>query len=219
MGGRIIVVNTGAANIHSVAKALARVGAETLVTADPASLAGADAAVLPGVGASDAALRALDALGLREPVRSFAASGRPLLCVCLGMQILFEKSDEGGIPGLGILRGDVRLLPGDMKDADGTRLKVPHMGWNSVNFTANGRRHPVFSDTPDGSHFYFVHSYHCVPSEAADIAGTVSFGMEICAAVVHGEVVGTQFHPEKSGDAGLQIYRNFVQHAAHVAAR
>jgi glutamine amidotransferase len=219
MGARIIIINTGAANIHSVAKALARVGADALVTSDPADLAGADAAVLPGVGASDAALRALDTAGLREPVKRFAASGRPLLCVCLGMQLLFERSEEGDLPCLGLLRGDVRLLPGDMKDADGNRLKVPHMGWNSIKFTAQGRRHPVFSEVPDGSHFYFVHSYCCVPSEAADIAGTVSYGLEICAAVVRGEVIGTQFHPEKSGDAGLMIYRNFVKHAAKVAAR
>ena len=218
MTARIVVLNTRAANIHSVKKALDRVGADTTVTSDPAVLAGAEAAVLPGVGASDAAMRALNEAGLTGPVRQFAASGRPLLCVCLGMQVLFERSEEGALPGLGILKGDVRLLPGDMRDGAGSRLKVPHMGWNSVRFTPAGRRHPVFAGIPDGSHFYFVHSYHCVPADAADVAATASYGIEVCAAVVHGEVVGTQFHPEKSGDLGLSIYRNFVAHAAKVRA-
>jgi glutamine amidotransferase len=216
---RIVVINTRAANIHSVAKALAAVGAEAVVTSDPAELAGAGAAVLPGVGASDAALRAIDRAGLREPVRRFAASGRPLLCVCLGMQVLFERSEEGEVPGLGILKGDVRLIPGDMRDAAGDRLKVPHMGWNSVRLTPAGRRHPVFEGIPDGSHFYFVHSYYCAPADQTDVAATADYGIEVCAAVARGNIVGTQFHPEKSGAAGLRIYVNFVKHVAAVAAR
>ncbi len=177
----------------------------------------ADAAILPGVGASDAALRAIDAACLRDPIKQFAASGKPLLCVCLGMQVLFDKSEEGQIPGLGILKGDVRLFRGDMTDATGARLKVPHMGWNSVRFTPQGRKHPVFDGVADGSYFYFVHSYHCVPSRAGDVAATASYGDEVCAAVARGNVVGTQFHPEKSGATGLRIYSNFVKHAAVVA--
>jgi glutamine amidotransferase len=219
MAARIVVINTRAANIHSVAKALLKVGAQADVISDPVKLAGADAAVLPGVGASDAALRALDDAGLQEPVREFAASGRPLLCVCLGMQVLFEKSEEGALPGLGILPGDVRLLPPDMRDSTGNRLKVPHMGWNSVQLTPLGRSHPLFEGIPEGSHFYFVHSYHCAPADTTCVAGVASYGIEICAAVARGEVVGTQFHPEKSGEVGLHIYRNFAKHASRVAAR
>lgn len=219
MPAKIVVINTRAANIHSVVKALAKVGAHAEVISDPAALAGADAAVLPGVGASDAALRAIDAARLREPVRRFAASGRPLICVCLGMQVLFDSSDEGSLPGLGILKGGVKLLPPDMRDGAGNRLKVPHMGWNSVTFTPQGRKHPVFAGIPDGLYFYFVHSYYCVPADEEDKAATAPYGVEVCAAVARGNVVGTQFHPEKSGDIGLQIYRNFVKHAEKAAAR
>jgi glutamine amidotransferase len=211
---RLVVVNTRAANIHSVEKALVRVGAAPVVSSEPADVAGADAVVLPGVGASDAALRAIDDSGLRGPITKFAASGRPLLCVCLGMQVLFERSEEGERPGLGILRGEVKLIPSDMSGPDGSRLKVPHMGWNSVRFTAAGRRHPVFEGLPDGSFFYFVHSYRCVPESRADVAAVAEYGVEVCAAVARGEVVGTQFHPEKSGELGLTIYSNFVKHAA-----
>ncbi len=213
---RIVVINTRAANIHSVEKALAKVGAEPLVTSDPGELDGAYAAVLPGVGASDAAMRALAEAKLIEPVRRFAASGRPLLCVCLGMQVLFEKSDEGPLPTLGILKGEVHLLPAGMTGPSGERLKVPHMGWNSVRFTYSGKRHPVFQGIPQGAHFYFVHSYHCVPADPADVTATTSYGLDVCAAVARGGVVGTQFHPEKSGEVGLRIYRNFVAHAAKV---
>ena len=219
MPARIVIINTRAANMHSVAKALAKAGAHAEVTSDPAALVGADAAVLPGVGASDAALRAIDAAGLREPVRRFAASGRPLLCVCLGMQVLFEGSDEGSLSGLGILKGGVKLLPSDMRDVSGNRLKVPHMGWNSVTFSPQGRNHPVFEGIPDGSYFYFVHSYYCVPADESDRAGTASYGVAVCAAVARGNIVGTQFHPEKSGDIGLQIYRNFVRYAEKAAGK
>ena len=186
------------------------------MTSDAAELARADAAVLPGVGASDAALRAIDESGLRAPIREFAASGRPLLCVCLGMQILFEKSEEGDIAGLGIIKGEVRRLPSGTTGPSGERLKVPHMGWNAVKLTPAGELHPVFKGVPDGSYFYFVHSYHCVPASTSVIAATVEYGTSLCAAVVSGNVVGTQFHPEKSGQVGLSIYRNFVEHASSV---
>ena len=220
MPPRIAIINTRAANLHSVAKALAKVGADASITSDGAELLRADAAVLPGVGASDAALRALDGQGLARPLAQFAHSGRTLLCVCLGMQILFERSEEGRLPGLAMLPGSVRRLPSGLRSRNGTRLKVPHMGWNSVQFTGpDSSRHPVFSGIPQGAHFYFVHSYHCVPAEPADVAATTDYGIEICAAVAHGGIVGTQFHPEKSGELGLQLYENFVKYAAQVAAR
>lgn len=212
---RIVILNTRAANVHSVEKALRKVGGDPLVTSDPADLASADAAVLPGVGASDSVMRALNTMGLAQPVREFAASGKPLLCVCVGLQVLFDASEEGKLPGLGLVEGSVRIIPTGMTDETGARMKVPHMGWNEVVFTgAESQRHPVFAGIPQGSHFYFVHSYRCVPDKESDVAATTMYGVNICAAIARGNVVGTQFHPEKSGDVGLKIYENFLDLAA-----
>jgi glutamine amidotransferase len=215
---RIVVLNTRAANVHSVEKALRKVGADPIVTSDPAELATADAAVLPGVGASDAVMTALKNLDLLEPVKEFAASGKPLLCVCVGLQVLFESSEEGELPGLGLVDGNVQLIPTGMTDELGSAMKVPHMGWNEVQFTDDeAERNPMFKGIPQGSHFYFVHSYRCVPDQQAEIAASTNYGVEICAAVARGNVVGTQFHPEKSGDVGLQIYKNFLDLASTTA--
>ncbi|MDG0867549.1 imidazole glycerol phosphate synthase subunit HisH [Candidatus Lucifugimonas marina] len=212
---RIVVLNTRAANVHSVEKALRKVGAVPIVTSDPSELASADAAVLPGVGASDAVMTALNSLEMSAPVKEFAASGKPLLCVCVGLQVLFDSSEEGELPGLGLVDGNVQLIPSGMTDELGAAMKVPHMGWNEVTFAgAEADRNPMFKGIPQGSHFYFVHSYRCVPDEQAEIAATANYGVEICAAVARGNVVGTQFHPEKSGDVGLQIYKNFLDLAS-----
>lgn len=215
---RIVVLNTRAANVHSVEKALRKVGADPIVTSDPAELATADAAVLPGVGASDAVMTALKNLDMLEPIKEFAASGKPLLCVCVGLQVLFESSEEGELPGLGLVDGNVQLIPNGMTDELGSAMKVPHMGWNEVQFTDDEtERNPMFKGIPQGSHFYFVHSYRCVPDQQAEIAASTNYGVEICAAVARGNVVGTQFHPEKSGDVGLQIYKNFLDLASTTA--
>ena len=215
---RIAVVNTRAANIHSVVKALAKVGASPQVISDPAELPEFDAAALPGVGAFDAAMRALDEQGLTGAVKRFARSGRPLLCVCLGMQILLERSEEGELGGLGLVPGSVIRLPDGMKGSAGEPLKIPHMGWNAVTFTgAEESRHPLFEGVENGSHFYFVHSYNCAPDDGNAVAATANYGVEICAAVVSGQTVGVQFHPEKSGETGLRIYANFAAQAARWA--
>jgi len=212
---RIVVLNTRAANVHSVEKALRKVGADPIVTSDPAELASADAAVLPGVGASDAVMNALNTLEMSEPVKKFAASGKPLLCVCVGLQVLFDSSEEGELPGLGLVDGNVQLIPTGMTDELGSAMKVPHMGWNEVTFAGDETdRNPMFKGIPQGSHFYFVHSYRCVPDQKAEVAATANYGVEICAAVARGNVVGTQFHPEKSGEVGLQIYKNFLDLAS-----
>jgi glutamine amidotransferase len=216
---RIAVINHRAANIHSVSKALELCGADVEVTDSAEALLNADGALLPGVGAADAAMRRLGELNLIEPIREFALSGRPMMSVCLGMQLLFPDSDEGKLPGLGIIDGRVARFDVDQSVDDGPRLKVPHMGWNSVNFTAeDANRHPVFRGIPDGSYFYFVHSFHCLPSNPADSAATTEYGGPVCAALVKGELIATQFHPEKSADRGLQIYTNFVRHVADIAA-
>lgn len=210
MPARIAVVNTRAANLHSVSKALEKVGAAAEITSDPADLENAAGVVLPGVGSSDAVMRAINSQGFADPVKRYAASGRPLLCICVGMQVLFEGSDEGEIPGLGLLEGRVERFPSGMTE-NGSRLKVPHMGWNRVEFSQEAAADSVFAGLPKDPYFYFVHSYRCLPKDESVIAGTTHYGEDVCAAVLWGEVAGTQFHPEKSGDLGLEIYRNFTR--------
>ena len=193
----IMVVNHKAANIHSVDKALQRVGANAIVSSSADDLASASAAVLPGVGSSDAAMRALRKLDLIEPLKDFAASGRPLLGVCLGMQLLFDSSEEGDMPGLGLIPGVVkRMAP----TADGASRKIPHMGWNTVRWTGE---HPVTKGIPDGSYFYFVHSFYPVPTDDDVTLGETTYGLTFPSVVARVNIVATQFHPEKSGADGL----------------
>ena len=211
---RLVIINTGAANIHSVEKAVRRVGGDPVVTTSPAAISSAQAAILPGVGANDAVMKQLIDKGLPDTIREFGASGKPLLCVCLGMQILFEQSEEGDLPGLGILDGIVARLPKGSNKANERPLKIPHMGWNTVHFRDDAvSRHPVFQGIPQNSYFYFVHSYHCVANQSEDVAAIAPHGIDVCAAVVRGNVIGTQFHPEKSGKAGLAIYKRFIDFA------
>ena len=212
----LVIVDTGAANIHSVAKAVRVAGGEPVVTNNPQQLLNANAAILPGVGANDSVMRSLNANDLPDAIREFAASGRPLLCVCIGMQVLMDCSEEGELPGLGIIGGSVeRLSNVPSGDDPESRVKIPHMGWNSIRFLHDdSERHPVFRDVAQDTHFYFVHSYHCVPQRASDIAATTHHGDEVCAAIVRDNIVGTQFHPEKSGRIGVEIYGRFIQHAS-----
>ena len=209
----LVIVDTGAANIHSVAKAVRVAGGEPVVTQNPADLLNAHSAILPGVGAIDSVMRALNANNLPPAIREFARSGRPLLCVCIGMQVLMESSEEGDSEGLGIIGGNVKHLSSG-KSAMAADIKVPHMGWNSVRFRQDGdSRHPAFCGIPESTHFYFVHSYHCVPTSSGDIAATTRHGGQFCAAIVRDNIVGTQFHPEKSGRIGIGIYRRFIEHS------
>jgi glutamine amidotransferase len=199
---RLAVLDYGMGNLRSVARAIEHVGGEGIVTGDRDEVAGADGLVVPGVGAFGACVSNLRAASLDEPVRAFVASGRPVLAVCLGMQVLFDRSDEGGGPGLGLLRGDVRHLPGS--------VKVPHMGWNDVTWT---REHLFTAGIPDGTRFYFAHSYVCRPAEPVTI-GESEHGGRFPAAIAWQNLFGAQFHPEKSGEAGLELYRNFVKAAS-----
>ena len=209
MTPRVAVLDYGSGNLHSVSRALTRVGGAAVVTAGADQVRAADALVIPGVGHFGQCVRALRAAGLEEAVRDFVGTGRPVVGVCVGMQILFEASDEAEDPGLGLLEGRVGRLHGG-PSTGGPALKIPHMGWNTVSWT--GRRHPYTAGIPDGTHFYFVHSF--APGLGPDTVGAAAHGRAFSAAVARGNVFGTQFHPEKSGEAGLVLYENLVKEAA-----
>jgi imidazole glycerol-phosphate synthase subunit HisH len=201
---KLVIVDYGAGNLHSVARAVTHAGARPLITSNPRYLAEAEALIVPGVGAAADTMMNLHRHGLVEPIREYIASGRPFLGVCMGQQALFDVSEEGGEHEcLGVLPGRVVRLP------DG--LKVPHMGWNQVQIT---REHPIFEGIPDGSHFYFVHSYYPRPDDPAIVLGETEYGVTFPSVVGRDNVVATQFHPEKSGQAGLQMYANFLKIAS-----
>lgn len=195
----IAVLDYDMGNLHSVSRAIAHVGGTPSVTGDAAEVARSDALVVPGVGAFGACMRALGRNGLDVAVKAFAASERPVFGVCLGMQVLFEKSEEDPEDGLGVLPGGCRRLPAG--------VKVPHMGWNDVAWVDE---HPHVSGIPSGTRFYFVHSYAPDMIEGITV-GASEHGRTFSAVVAKGNVFATQFHPEKSGEAGLQIYENFVK--------
>jgi len=197
---RIAVVDYGAANMVSITKALAAVGAQVSVALDASGFEGVDAVVVPGVGAARAAMVQLGAQGLRAPILDWARAGRPLLGICLGLQLLFEASDEGDADALGILAGRTVQL----RDAP----TLPHIGWNSV-FV--GRPHPIFDGVPNCSHFYFVHSYAPAPADDSIVLGRTCHGRPFVSAVAQDSLIGLQFHPEKSSDAGLRVLSNFVR--------
>ncbi len=195
------ICDYGVGNLRSVERALTEGGARVLVASDPARLLECDGLVLPGVGAFVAAAAALHQRGIDDAVVETVRLGRPILGVCLGFQLLFEESDEGaGGIGLGVLPGCVRRL-------DGHRGKVPHVGWNQL---AVRRPSALLGGLIGGEFVYFVHSYAAIPGDASDVVATADYGGELVAAVERGAVQGTQFHPEKSGAAGLRIYANFV---------
>ncbi|MBI2755280.1 MAG: imidazole glycerol phosphate synthase subunit HisH [Chloroflexi bacterium] len=207
----LVVVDYGAGNLRSVQRAIGAAGEQALVTSDRRDVERASALVLPGVGSANDAMKRLRALDLVEPLRAYAASGRPFLGVCVGLQLLFDWSDEGGgVDCLGIVPGTVRRFEADLAAG----RKVPHMGWNSVHVT---RPDPFVEGIADHSYFYFVHSYYAVPTNPADILGETQFGLPFAAMVARENVVATQFHPEKSADLGLRLYRNFAVRARGTA--
>ena len=200
---RVIVLDYGSGNLRSVARAIQRVGFEPNVTADPRALETADAVVMPGVGAAANTMRHLREGGLAEPVRDYIQAERPFLGVCMGLQALLSVSAEGGEhPCLDIVTGRVRRFA-----FDGNERKVPHMGWNSVNQV---RPHPIFAQIPDESYFYFVHSYYPDPEDESLTIGQTEYGTTFTSVIARNGLVATQFHPEKSGPMGLQLYRNFL---------
>jgi glutamine amidotransferase len=204
---RIAVVDYGSGNLRSVAKALERSGLPTCVTSDPSALRSAEGVVLPGVGAFADAVRSLAAKGLDDAVRDSIEAGRPYLGLCLGLQLLFEESDEHGrSPGLGLLPGRVELFPA--RDPGGRPLRVPHIGWNEVRFSG---RHEMLEALPARDYYYFVHSYRAMPTRREDVVGCVEYGGEFAAAVARDNLFAVQFHPEKSQAAGHRLLDAFAR--------
>jgi glutamine amidotransferase len=218
----VAVVDYGMGNLRSVSQAVSRVVAEAgsghavVVTADPQVVDAAERVVLPGQGAIHDCMRELRESGLEGAVRA-AARAKPLMGVCIGMQMLLDRSEEGpdasGTPALGLIGGDVvRFRLEGQRQPDGSRYKVPQMGWNRVSQEAHdGRVHPMWAGVPDDAYFYFVHSYHARPSDPRHIAGTSEYGARFTCAVARDNIFATQFHPEKSADHGLALYRNFLR--------
>lgn len=210
MTNKIAIVDYGMGNIRSVYQALraAAPQADVHVSADAGQIVAADRVVLPGQGAMPDCMRSLRESGLRDAVLEVARRGSPLLGVCVGEQMLFDVSEEGDTPGLGLLPGKVVRfrLEGRLQD-DGSRFKVPQMGWNRVH---QRRPHALWQGIPDESYFYFVHSYYVQPANEADIVGETEYGVRFTCAVANANIFATQFHPEKSAEAGLTLYRNFV---------
>lgn len=209
-GQTIAVIDYGMGNLRSVAKAIEHVaaGAPVVVTADPAQVAAAARVVFPGQGAMPDCMRELEQRGLRPAVIA-AARSKPFLGICIGEQMLFAHSEEGDAAGLGIFPGSVQRFPAaNMHGANGSRLKVPHMGWNTV---AQKKPHPLWAGIADHSRFYFVHSYCVQAPDSALCAGTTDYGLSFTSAVAQDNIFAVQFHPEKSARDGLQLLKNFVE--------
>jgi glutamine amidotransferase len=198
-GPRIAVVDYGAGNLVSIEQALTRVGARVTVARDPDGFAGADGVVVPGVGAAGPAMERLERYALVAPLRAWIAADRPYLGICLGLQLLFEGSDEDGATTLGVLAGRTVLL----EDAP----TLPHIGWNQVERV---REHPLLAGIADGADFYFVHSFAGAPTDITDVVARTEHGRPFVSAVARGSLLGVQFHPERSGEDGLRLLANFV---------
>ncbi len=205
----IAIIDYGAGNLRSVAKAVSRLGFPAKVTSEPVDVMNADIVILPGVGAAGDTMESLLKLGLVEPVKQVIRQNRPFLGICLGLQVLLTNTQEsGGYDCLDIIAGKVRLLPSE--------LKVPHMGWNQVKQRTT---HPIFEGIADESYFYFVHSYYTDPQDQSIVAGVTDYGLKFCSLITTGNLVATQFHPEKSGEVGLRLLANFLKHNSRTGGR
>lgn len=207
----IAVIDYGMGNLHSVASALARVGGDVdiRVTSEAEQILSADRVIFPGVGAIRDCMAEIRRLKLDEIVAQFIDSGKPLLAVCVGLQALMTRSQEnGGVDCLDIIRGEVVFFGENHQDANGNKLKVPHMGWNEV---FQKKPHPLWRDIADGSRFYFVHSYFVRAEDQSLVTGVTDYGREFHAVLSRANVFAAQFHPEKSGEAGLQLLKNFLE--------
>lgn len=211
MTSTVAVIDYGMGNLHSVASALQHVApsATIIVTADRDQILAADRCILPGVGAIRDCMSEIRRLGLNEVVQTFINTGKPFLGVCVGLQALMETSEENeGVECLGIFHGTVNFFGDYHVDLDGTRLKVPHMGWNQV---FQSEAHPLWANIEDGSRFYFVHSYYCEADYSHEVVGACDYGLPFAAAIARDNIFAAQFHPEKSGDVGLMLLKNFME--------
>jgi glutamine amidotransferase len=205
---KVAVVDYGMGNLRSAAKAMEKVAphAEVVISSDPDLIRRADRVIFPGQGAMPDCMREMNASGLKEAVLE-AASGKPFLGICVGMQMLFEVSEEGDTPGLGLFKGSVKRFASGQTGADGLALKVPHMGWNEVHQT---RPHALWKHVPAASRYYFVHSFYPAPDEPDVVAGASDYGVHFTCAIARDNIFGVQFHPEKSHQAGLALFANFA---------
>lgn len=199
----VAIIDYGAGNLQSVKKALDFLGYESEITMDREKILSASHVILPGVGSFGDAMASIRERGLEDTIKQAAAGEKHFLGICLGLQLMFEKSDETpGVEGLGIFKGDIVKIPSE------NGLKVPHMGWNSINLKQTDG---IFSGIRDGSYFYFVHSYYLKNAEPDVVAATAQYGVEIECAIQKGRVCATQFHPEKSSETGLRLLKNFME--------
>jgi len=200
---KIAIIDYGAGNLGSVTNAIVKLGYEPEITRRPSEVLNAPAVILPGVGAAGDAMENLEAADMSNVVRELIEAGRPLFAVCVGLQLLLSGTEEGGgHECLNIIPGTVKKLPAG--------LKIPHMGWNQVKQTV---KHPVFGGIPDEANFYFVHSYYVDPDDKSVVAGITEYGLPISSLIIKGNLIATQFHPEKSGSRGLTMYANFLKKA------
>lgn len=203
----IMVVDYDAGNLRSVEKALVQIGEEVMVSRDPKELLAADKVVLPGVGSFEDAMNNLKKYGLVDVIHQIVEKGTPFLGICLGLQLLFERSEESpGVEGLGILKGEILRIPGGT-DENGDMRKIPHMGWNEISYPNPGR---LFKGVAEHSYVYFVHSYYLKAKDEGIVTAATEYGVPIHASIEKGNVFACQFHPEKSSSVGMQILRNFA---------
>lgn len=203
----IAIVDYGMGNLRSVQKAFEAVGADARITSSPAAIRDSRSVVLPGVGAFPDCMKNLTQLDLVEPIRRAVQTGKPFLGLCLGLQLLFDESEEfGPVAGLGILPGKVARFPRESRDDLGAPLKIPHMGWNTVKVL---KRAPLFESVPDESYFYFVHSYYVVPRDPSVASTLTPYGVEFVSGVQKDNIFAFQFHPEKSQKHGLELLKRF----------
>ncbi len=197
----VTVIDYGAGNLRSVVNAIARLGYQSKITSEADDVPAAEALILPGVGAAGDTMTNLHRLQLTDPIIQYIRDGKPFLGICIGLQVLFTGTEEGGwYDCLNVIRGQVRRLPEGQK--------IPHMGWNQVKQVTP---HPVFDGIPDETNFYFVHSYYADPDDESLVAGRADYGITFCSAIARDNLVAVQFHPERSGEYGLRIYDNFLK--------
>lgn len=202
----ISIIDYDAGNIKSVEKAIEFLGEEVEITSDKEKILASDGVILPGVGAFGVAMEKLHSRNLVETIKEYAKTGKPFLGICLGLQLLFDESDETpGVKGLGLLEGKIKRIPSEYED--GTTLKVPHIGWNSIDINPSSK---LMKGIPSDSYVYFVHSFYLEAANLSDVIATTEYGVKIHAAVERDNIMATQFHPEKSSDVGLKILSNFI---------